>query len=413
VSPAAITNADRRVENCRAALVLDQVFFGVLACQLRYTADPTCDTAWTDGKSMGYNPAFVETLTDAELTGLIAHEVMHCACGHPWRRAGRDFERFNQAADYAINGILADAGFALPAGALLNPEYTGHCAEWIFDRLAESRKPEPEPDAAADPSQDNDAAGDDAAAGAGTEPGDDAAGDPQDAAGDPQAPGQAGEVRDAPSESDAPSEAEWNQTVEQATRICQAQGSLPGGMARALADAKAPAVDWRAALRRYVQETCTADYTWTRPNKSYLAGGLFLPSLRAERCGRIVVAIDTSGSVDAVLLAQFGAELQTIADEVNPAAIDVIYCDSEVQHVDHFEAGDPITIAMHGGGGTAFAPVFEHVENSGDEPPAVLVYLTDLYGTVPDVGPDYPVVWAVTGDLATSTTPFGDVIPIE
>jgi predicted metal-dependent peptidase len=398
--------ADRRVTNARAALVLDQPFFGVLALQLRLQNDPTCATAWTDGRSLGYNPTFIDTLDDAALHGLIAHEVMHCAAGHPWRRAGRDHAQFNQAADYAINGLLVDAGFTLPAGALLNPDYTGHCAEYIFDRLGS--KPEPDPTADETGSPDNDASGDDdadgQADGQGTAQDDDAAG---------QGSGQPGEVRDAPPAADAPTEADWNQTVEQATRICQAQGTLPGGLARGLAEAKAPTVDWRSALRRYVQETCTADYTWTRPNVRYLSSGLFLPSLHAERCGRIVVAIDTSGSVDAVLLAQFAAELQTIADDVQPLSIDVIYCDSAVQHVDRFEAGDAITIAMHGGGGTAFSPVFEHVQASDDDAPAVLVYLTDLYGSVPDIGPDYPVVWAVTGDMGTSEVPFGDIIAID
>jgi predicted metal-dependent peptidase len=37
---------------------------------------PTNDT---DGRRLVYNPAFVEKLTAAELEGVLAHEVMHCA----------------------------------------------------------------------------------------------------------------------------------------------------------------------------------------------------------------------------------------------------------------------------------------------------------------------------------------------
>ena len=62
--------------------------------------DPTCDTAWTDGVSLGYNPSYVESLSLDETKGLCVHEVGHCAMGHPWREGGRDHFRWNQACDY-------------------------------------------------------------------------------------------------------------------------------------------------------------------------------------------------------------------------------------------------------------------------------------------------------------------------
>src|SRR5690242_20345889 len=119
----------KRVQIARSTLLLDQPFFGVLALGLELTEDATCKTAWTNGQSLGFSPAFVDTLTDDELKGLIAHEVMHCACGHPWRRDARDHTRWNEAADYAINAVLRDAGFALPSGALLDASYDGKWAE--------------------------------------------------------------------------------------------------------------------------------------------------------------------------------------------------------------------------------------------------------------------------------------------
>ena len=97
------TTALKKLITARVSLVLDQPFFGALALSLPPKEDTTCDTAWTDGRSLGYNPAFVESLTHAELTGLIAHEVMHCAMGHPWRRDARDPKQFNVACDLAIN----------------------------------------------------------------------------------------------------------------------------------------------------------------------------------------------------------------------------------------------------------------------------------------------------------------------
>lgn len=68
----------------------------------------------TDGRRLVYNPAFVEQLTPAELEGVLAHEVTHCALAHHCRRGERDAQLWNQATDYAINPILVSNGMTLP-----------------------------------------------------------------------------------------------------------------------------------------------------------------------------------------------------------------------------------------------------------------------------------------------------------
>lgn len=362
----------------RTSLLLDQPFFGVLALHLAIVEDTAAPTMWTNGQALGYNPAFVDTLTQDELTAVVAHEVMHCAAGHPWRRDNRDGRRFNVACDYAINGVLRDAGFKLPDSALLDSQYDGRWAEWIYDRLPQSPEGEGE--------------GDGTGTGTGT--------------GQPSP--QPGEVRDAPSDTSATSETEWQQLTKQAERVAQSQGKLPAGLRRGIDDLTAARVDWRSVLRRFIQELTNADYTWTRPNVRYLASGLYLPSLRSYACGRLVVAVDTSGSVDAVLLSRFGSELQAIVDDVQPSSVDVVYCDAHVQRVDTYGPHDVIALsAVGGGGGTDFRPVFAHVDDDGN-PPAALIYLTDMYGTFPTAMPDYPVIWCSSSTV--DRAPFGDVV---
>jgi len=56
----------------------------------------------------------------------------------------------------------------------------------------------------------------------------------------------------------------------------------------------------------------------------------------------------------------------------------VVYFDSEVSHYDKFTRDDEVHITPHGGGGTAFSPVFEYLEEHSIEPVAC-VFLTDLY----------------------------------
>lgn len=362
----------RRIAQARTRLVLDAPFFGALALRLRTVLDADCPTAWTDGETIGYCPSFVAGLSDRELAGLVAHEVMHVAAGHPWRRGNREHRRWNIACDYAINELLADAGMLLPAGALRASQYRGKAAEWIYDRLPADPELAQQPEPAG-------------------------------------LPGQPGEVRDAPSDEAAPTEAEWRQAVQQAANTAAARGSLPGALRRFAEQIVRPQADWRTALQRYAQERAREDYTWARPNGRYMARGLYLPALHSTDLGRIVAAVDTSGSVDQTLLAQFSAELNAIAQSVRPAAIEVIYCDSQVQHRRTYEPGDTIALQAMGGGGTDFRPVFEAIDADG-EPPVCLIYLTDLYGPCPSRAPDYPVLWTVTsGEVG----PWGETLRIE
>jgi predicted metal-dependent peptidase len=380
----------RKITAARTALVLDQPFFGVLALRLRLVEDPSQPTAWVDGRSLGYNPSFVEGLSHSGLVALIAHEVMHCACGHPWRRGQRDAQRWNVACDHAVNPILDDAGFTLPAGEKRVAEFRGKGAEWIYDRL-----PAPE-------QQDDQ---DDQEGAEGAEQGQDAG---QDDPGD--APCELGEVRDAPAEAseDSATDGDWQAAVQQAARVAASQGKLGGGLDRFAESCAAPRVDWRSALHRWVQQTASADYAWSRPSTRYLARGLYLPALRSEAMGPLVVALDTSGSIDAVLLAQFEAELRSIVDEMQPARVVVLCCDTAIRARSEFEPGAPVELRPIGGGGTQFEPVFDAVAEM-DEQPACVVFFTDLRPWSWPAEPEVPVLWAATQPGAA---PFGEVLPM-
>jgi predicted metal-dependent peptidase len=374
----AMEKALKRLIAARTGLVLDQPFLGALALRLKLVEDSTCKTAWTDGTSLGYSTEFVEACTHDELKALVCHEVMHCAFGHPWRRDLREQKRWNVACDYAVNPVLTDVGFQLPEGALNDVLYVGKSSEWIYDRLPTSSS-----------ASDGDGSGD-------------------------GEPNPLGEVRDAPAQGSGPddapvTESDWKQAVQEAAMGAKVRGDLPVALARFASENAEPPVDWKSVLRRFVQDVAKGDYSWQRPNPRYVGAGLYLPSLRSEELGPIVVAIDTSGSVDAVLLGQFESEIRAIADEARPSRVYVMYADSKVQRRDTFERDDLVELHMHGGGGTDFRPVFEAVGQM-DEEPACVIYLTDLAGRFPETEPEVPVLWGSVDSHRDA--PFGEVVPV-
>ena len=79
-----------------------------------------------------------------------------------------------------------------------------------------------------------------------------------------------------------------------------------------------------------------------------------------------------------------------------PESVTVIYCDAEVNHADTYEPEDlPIKLTPHGGGGTAFEPVFDYIDEHNLDP-EVVVYLTDGYGDQNNFTSKHNTVWLTT-----------------
>lgn len=370
--------ATQAIIRARTNLVMMEPFFGTLAIRLQLEADPSCHTAWTNGTRIGFNPTWINTLTPHQLRGLICHEVLHVTNGHPWRRGHRDHDderhvKWNHACDYAINPIIKDAKHELPAGGLFDKKFVGLSAEAIYNKL------------------------------------------PDNPGGGGQGSGQGNglptdEVRDAPNPQEAAQQqSEWQVAVRQAAQVAKMRGRLPASLERLLGELLRPKIDWKAELRRFVQQAARNDYTWRKPNSRYIHAGLYLPSLYSEEMQPIVVAVDTSGSIGRDDLRAFASEITAIAQECRPSRIHVLYIDTKVQKAEEFEPGDLIDLKPAGGGGTDFRPAFDWIEESQTEA-ACLIYLTDMAGNFPSAEPDYPVLWVSTSDYQA---PFGQTLRLD
>jgi predicted metal-dependent peptidase len=391
-----------RIQKARTALVLDHPFFGSLLFRLKDRESRSVKTMATDGVSLLWNPEFVESLNAATLAGTLAHEVMHPALHHHVRRSGRDPKRWNVACDYAINPLLIDAGLTLPEGVLLENRFRGMSAEQIYNLL----------ESEADSEQDSNSGEQNSSAAGAT--GNTLSGVDTAEPSIPQTEGGIGQVLDAPladdgSQTNEEQAREWDVAVNQATTVARQAGKLPAGINRTLEGAAEAIVDWRELLRRLWSETTTVDYSWMRPNRRHLWNGLYLPGVVREGMGEVAIAVDCSGSISARQLRLFEAEARSILEGQRPERVYVLYFDAAVHKAEIYEAGQRIALNPAGGGGTAFSPCFEWLDERGVRP-QTMVFLTDLYGSFPPSAPPYPVLWASTGGRQA---PFGEVIPMQ
>lgn len=376
-------NTLQRLSAARTALILDHPFFGALALRLTPVESKRTKTMSTDGTSLFYSPEYIETLTDAQLVGIYAHEVMHPAMNHHTRRAHRDPKLWNKAADYAINPVLTEAGFTLPDGALDDPRYAGQSAEAIYSQLSQEQEQDEPQSGAGDDSEGE--------------------GEPDPLADVP------GAILDAPAGTESESEADWQVATTQAAQVARMMGTLPSGLAQAVAGAVRAKADPWAILRRFVQQTASADYSWKRPNRRYISQGIYLPELRSETMPPLVLIIDSSGSTRS-WQEMFCGEIAALAEEYQPERVYVIHADAAVHQMDVFERGERVEIGqVMGQGGTDFRPAFDHIDAEQIQP-ACAIYLTDGEGSYPEHSPDYPVLWAMTTDHAA---PWGETVRLE
>jgi predicted metal-dependent peptidase len=305
------------------------------------------------------------------------------------------------ACDYAINPLVIDAGLALPKDVLIDNRFRGMSAERIYNLIEE------EDDGGGGQQQDDQQRS--------SENNPDGRGGDEDEPNAPKTPGGFGQVLDAPEGSEADGKdadeqaRDWQIAVEQAETISKLAGKLPAGLERSLQGAEEARVDWRELLRRAWSETTPSDYSWMRPNRRHIWQGLYLPGVQREGVGEVVIFVGCSGSIYARQLSVFEAEVRSILEGQRPERVYVVYFDAHVNKVEVYEAGRPIQLAPVGGGGTDFRPCFQWVEESHVQP-QILVFLTDLYGTLPDQPPPHPVLWASTG---SQRAPFGQVVPLQ
>lgn len=440
---------EQQFSRLRTQLLLQHPFFGQLAMELIPVPDDSVGTACTDGVKLWYSPKFLFSLPDPEQLGVVAHEVMHPALLHTFRRGGRDNDQWNDAADYAINPLLIDAGIHLPAGVLYDPQYFGMSAEQIYSmRAANGLGQKQPPQQSGDQSQQGSSSGQPQQGQSGSQSGR-GQGQPQKGTGpgeqgqvssgagpgsnsspsnEPSGPGSStcptGKFIDAPPQpvnepgsGDQPgqgmTEQDWQIAVEQATRAASGCGEHPGqDIARAMEATREPQLDWVAYTREFIVHTIASNHSWTSPNRRFMGRGLYLPGTVKDNVGGLVFVVDTSGSVSKAMLDDCAVQMQALLSEARPEYIDVVYCDAAVRSTQRFTPDDlEIKLEAKGGGGTRFQPAFNWVEQQGEQPVAC-IFFTDLEnGSEVVAEPSYPVLW-LTPEWVSKKGKFGETISI-
>ena len=340
-------------------------------------------TACTDGVNVKYGTAFVDSLDDQCLRGLILHETLHKAFRHTtvWRHLYEKNPRLaNMACDYVINLLIVDSDrmgndVRLPEGGLIDEKYRGMDAGEVYKMLDKDQQEKGKSNGQGD-------SGDDQGSQE-SEGFDEHDWEASDKLSEQEREGMAREV---------------DQALRQGALLA---GRLKGNVPRGVSELLEAKVNWREVLRDFVSSFANEhdSSTWRRPNRRWVDQGVYMPSAVSETMGEMVVAIDTSGSIGQEELSQFLGEVMAICRDVNPERVHLLYWDTEVAQHETYEQGQYESMLQStkpkGGGGTCVVCVPKYIKEKSLKPECVLV-LTDGYLSGGWGVWDQPVFWGIT-----------------
>ncbi len=128
------------VDSIKRRLLVKYPFFGSVVANSNFIAEPAVGTAGTDGKTIYYNPNFIESITDDQQTFIFAHEICHIAFDHIFRSEGKDKDLWNIATDSVVNAFLKQDGLPIVEGGIDIPEAINYDAEEMYKKILEKKK---------------------------------------------------------------------------------------------------------------------------------------------------------------------------------------------------------------------------------------------------------------------------------
>ena len=97
----------RRLQSARISLMSKQPFYALLLMNLKFAIDLSCETAYTDGSRIAFNPDFIWQLSNEELEFVLMHEVLHVVLAHPFRhQPDYEAQAFDEACDIIVNSNI-------------------------------------------------------------------------------------------------------------------------------------------------------------------------------------------------------------------------------------------------------------------------------------------------------------------
>ena len=361
-----------KIEKAYKKLLIENPFYGLFLLGLSKVIDKSVETACVRKRGINcelvINPEYWETLDDIQQLNLIQHEIYHIVFQHMFMTPFfKNHEVLNVAADCEVNSYLQNLDDTWIVPSMFNAE--SKLGTKVYYDIIMSQTPPP-------PSQ-----------GGGGSNGSNGLPDTKD--------DHSSWDKEFKECSDAEKQLIQNQINSQiktaAEQTMKMRGTIPAEM-KAIVDElfkpKPRVFDWKAYFRRMLGSIYDINIKKTRRKESIRFPGA--AGIKHKKKVSILVAVDTSGSVNDEELKDFFSEI-TYIYKVG-ARITILECDAAISA--NYEYTGKWTGKVHGRGGTDFQPVIDYYRKNMKDY-AALVYFTDGMCSIPNNIPR-DTIWVIT-----------------
>ena len=398
------------IEALKRKMLVKYPFFGSVVAGVKYKEERSVGTAGTDGKTIYYNPDFLEKLSTDEQTFVFAHEVCHIAFNHILRSEGKNPQVWNTATDAVINQFLKRDGLKMVDGGVDIADAINYDAEQLYEKMMKEQQQNQSGSGNGQQDQNQEQQQNQSGFGNGQQ---DQNQEQQDVGHDTHSlweeavkkhkeeqekPKEKTEIEKKQEELEEMGEKdafkknrdEKKQQLEELKQAIAKQASTPGTSTnrdlRTVSDigTAKPLIDWRYVLR----EAITYDVDWSYKNAT-LEDGVLTANLEEMPTPETEIVLDTSGSINEVLLKNFLRECKNILQQ---SRVKVGCFDTEFYGFHDIRTEEDIeNMRFEGGGGTNFdvavGAFSRRVENK--------IIFTDGEASMPDMPLD--AIWIVFG----------------
>ena len=361
-----------KIEKAYKKLLIENPFYGLFLLGLSKVIDKSVETACVRKRGINcelvINPEYWETLDDIQQLNLIQHEIYHIVFQHMFMTPFfKNHEVLNVAADCEVNSYLQNLDDTWIVPSMFNAE--PKLGTKVYYDIIMNQTPPPSPQ------------------GGGGGNGSNGLPDTKD--------DHSSWDKEFKECSDAEKQLIQNQINSQiktaAEQTMKMRGTIPAEM-KAIVDElfkpKPRVFDWKAYFRRMLGSIYDINIKKTRRKESIRFPGA--AGIKHKKKVSILVAVDTSGSVNDEELKDFFSEITYIYKA--GARITILECDAAISA--NYEYTGKWTGKVHGRGGTNFQPVIDYYRKNIKDY-AALVYFTDGICNIPNNVPR-DTIWVIT-----------------
>ena len=368
-----------KIERCYKKLLIENPFYGLFLLGLSKVIDRSTETACVRRKGINcelvINPDYWETQDDIQQLNLLTHECYHIIFQHMFLYDSfPNKEVLGLATDCEVDSFLSnlDDSWIVPSlWNLPNKKGTKFYYEEILKQAPTQQKQQQ------------------SGGGTGNSQGDDRM---------PQTKDDHSQWnKDFNECSNAEKQLIQNQINGQikaaAEQVIKMQGTIPAELKEIVDELfkpKSRVFDWKSYFRRMLGSIYDINIKKTRRKESVRfpesAG------IKHKKRVSILVAVDTSGSVNNNELRDFFSEITYIYKA--GARITILECDAKISA--NYEYNGKWTGKVHGRGGTDFQPVIDYYRKNRKDY-AALVYFTDGECSIPSNVPR-DTIWVITSE---------------